>query len=128
MVAGSAQPKLRKDNIDEILSAMTLEEKASLLVGGAQAIIVNGIPTGIVSEVPGAAAQTTYGFCPLRYSSLGLPLSKFTEKELCGYSALVISRLWLRRSYLRSTLKINEFILYCSHLFVTLHPVFVCKV
>ena len=32
-VAMSAQPQLTKDNIDDVLNAMTLEEKATLLVG-----------------------------------------------------------------------------------------------
>ena len=43
----AAQPKLRSDNIDDVLKAMTLEEKAGLLVGAP----VNGI-------VPGAAGAT----------------------------------------------------------------------
>ena len=53
-----AQPQLRKDNIDEVLEAMTLQEKATLLVGGARAAIVNGVTTGIAAEVPGAAGNT----------------------------------------------------------------------
>ena len=52
-----AQPKLRKDNIDEVLKAMTLEEKATLLVGGARAVIVDGVPTGTAAKVPGAAGN-----------------------------------------------------------------------
>ncbi|MBQ8021379.1 MAG: glycoside hydrolase family 3 protein, partial [Bacteroidales bacterium] len=53
-----AQPKLRKDNIEEVLKAMTLEEKATLLVGGARAVIVDGVPTGTAAKVPGAAGNT----------------------------------------------------------------------
>ena len=53
-----AQPKLTKDNIDEVLAAMTLQEKATLLVGGARAAIVNGVTSGVAAEVPGAAGNT----------------------------------------------------------------------
>ena len=53
-----AQPQLRKDNIDEVLAAMTLEEKATLLVGGARAEIVNGVTSGVAAQVPGAAGNT----------------------------------------------------------------------
>ncbi|MBO4525056.1 MAG: glycoside hydrolase family 3 C-terminal domain-containing protein [Bacteroidales bacterium] len=53
-----AQPQLSKDNIDEVLKAMTLQEKASLLVGGARAAIVNGVTSGVAAEVPGAAGNT----------------------------------------------------------------------
>ena len=53
-----AQPQLRKDNIDEVLKAMTLEEKATLLVGGARAQMVNGVTSGVAAQVPGAAGNT----------------------------------------------------------------------
>ena len=53
-----AQPQLRSDNIDEVLKAMTLEEKASLSVGGARAAIVEGVTSGVINEVPGAAGNT----------------------------------------------------------------------
>ncbi len=53
-----AQPQLRKDNIYEVLKAMTLEEKATLLVGGARAATVNGVTSGVAHQVPGAAGNT----------------------------------------------------------------------
>ena len=53
-----AQPQLRKDNIEEIIKAMTLQEKATLLVGGARAAMVNGVTSGTAWQVPGAAGNT----------------------------------------------------------------------
>ncbi|MBQ9659723.1 MAG: glycoside hydrolase family 3 C-terminal domain-containing protein [Bacteroidales bacterium] len=57
-VSALAQPQLRKDNIDEVLAAMTLQEKATLLVGGARAAVVNGVTSGVAAQVPGAAGNT----------------------------------------------------------------------
>ena len=54
----SAQPQLREDNIEEVLKAMTLQEKATLLVGGARAAVVNGVTSGTAWQVPGAAGNT----------------------------------------------------------------------
>ena len=53
-----AQPQLSKDNIDEVIKAMTLEEKVTLLVGGSRAININGVPSGTTNLVPGAAGVT----------------------------------------------------------------------
>ena len=53
-----AQPKLTKDNVEDIIKAMTLEEKATLLVGGARAAMVNGVTSGTAWQVPGAAGNT----------------------------------------------------------------------
>lgn len=53
-----AQPQLRPDNIDEVLKAMTLEEKATLLVGASTFNIVNGVPGGEGAAVPGAVGCT----------------------------------------------------------------------
>ncbi len=57
-VSALAQPQLRKDNIDEVLASMTLQEKATLLVGGARAAMVNGVTSGTAHQVPGAAGNT----------------------------------------------------------------------
>ena len=57
-LSAAAQPQLSKDNIDEVLKAMTLQEKATLLVGGARAAIVDGVTSGVINQVPGAAGNT----------------------------------------------------------------------
>ena len=53
-----AQPQLTKNNIEEVIKAMTLQEKATLLVGGARAAMVNGVTSGTAWQVPGAAGNT----------------------------------------------------------------------
>lgn len=55
----AAQPQLNKNNIDEVLKAMTLEEKASLLVGEGWGSASAGSMTAFdESTVPGAAGTT----------------------------------------------------------------------
>lgn len=55
----AAQPQLNKNNIDEVLKAMTLEEKASLLVGAGWGGVAAGSMTAFdESTVPGAAGTT----------------------------------------------------------------------
>ena len=59
MTVLSAQPRLREDNIDEILGALTLEEKATLLVGSGWGSMAAGAMTASdASLVPGAAGTT----------------------------------------------------------------------
>lgn len=53
-----AQPKLRQDNIDEVLRAMTTEEKVTLLVGAREPFEINGESTGIAEIIPCAAGAT----------------------------------------------------------------------
>src|SRR5574344_277235 len=54
-----AQPQLTKDNIDEVVAAMTLEEKATLLVGSGWGSMTAGSMTASATAlVPGAAGTT----------------------------------------------------------------------
>ena len=54
-----AQPQLTKDNIDEVMGAMTLEEKATLLVGSGWGSMTAGSMTASATAlVPGAAGTT----------------------------------------------------------------------
>ena len=55
----SAQPKLKADNIDEIVKAMTLEEKATLLVGGGWGSMTAGSLTASSETLVSGAAGTT---------------------------------------------------------------------
>ena len=54
-----AQPKLRTDNIDEIIKALTLEEKATLLVGGGWGSMTAGSMTASSETLVSGAAGTT---------------------------------------------------------------------
>lgn len=62
-VSVQAQPQLSKDNIDEVLEAMTLQEKATLAVGGRQSLVAGaagatqaiprlGIPQTVLADGP----------------------------------------------------------------------------
>ena len=58
-IAAFAQPRLQADNIDEVIAAMTLEEKIQLLVGYDIGCTVVGTDTPLAGfRVPGAAGST----------------------------------------------------------------------
>ena len=60
----TAQVKLQTNNVDEVLKAMTLEEKAMLVVGGNRQIATsgdNGMIGGHAQRVPGAAGAYVRG-------------------------------------------------------------------
>ena len=72
----TAQVKLQANNVDEILKAMTLEEKAMLVVGGNRQIESssdNGMIGGHAHRVPGAAGTTQ------AIPRLGIPSSILTD-------------------------------------------------
>lgn len=68
-----AQPQLSADNIEEVLAAMTLQEKATLLVGGSRAAIMEGVTTGYAWQVPGACGSTR----PIE--RLGIPVTVLAD-------------------------------------------------
>ncbi len=70
-----AQPKLSPDNIDDVLRAMTLEEKAQLLVGGGNdGFVGSGAMLGHQKKyVPGAAGTT------VEIPRLGIPATVLTD-------------------------------------------------
>ena len=50
-----AQPKLSPDTVEDVLRAMTLEEKATLLVGANQGVLYGGSAESIPYELPATA-------------------------------------------------------------------------
>ena len=67
-------PQLRADNIDEVLAAMTLEEKAQLLVGGANNFFSSTAVVGGEARLVAGAAGTT-----AEISRLGIPATVLTD-------------------------------------------------
>ena len=70
----NAQIQLRADNIDEVLNAMTLEEKAKLLVGGANNFFGTGAVVGGEADLVAGAAGTTP-----QIARLGIPATVLTD-------------------------------------------------
>ena len=70
----NAQPKLSANNIDEVLKAMTLEEKAKLLVGGANNFFGAGAVVGGEADLVAGAAGTSPAI-----PRLGIPATVLTD-------------------------------------------------
>lgn len=77
-IAGSVAaqaPQLRADNIDEVLAAMTLEEKAQMLVGGGnEGFAGSGALMGHQTKLVAGAAGTTVAI-----PRLGIPATVLTD-------------------------------------------------
>ena len=70
----NAQVQLRADNIDEVIKAMTLEEKAKLLVGGANNFFSANAVVGGEAELVAGAAGTSPAI-----PRLGIPATVLTD-------------------------------------------------
>ena len=74
MMTMNAQPKLSASNIDEVLQAMTLEEKARLLVGGANNFFGDQAVVGGEDTLVAGAAGTSPAI-----PRLGIPATVLTD-------------------------------------------------
>ena len=74
MTTVNAQPQLRADNIDEVIKAMTLEEKAKLLVGGANTFFGDQAAVGGEADLVAGAAGTSPAI-----PRLGIPATVLTD-------------------------------------------------
>ena len=72
--AQTSASQLRADNIDEVMKAMTLEEKARLLVGGANNFFSEGAVVGGEARLVAGAAGTTPAI-----PRLGIPATVLTD-------------------------------------------------
>ena len=70
----NAQVQLRADNIDEVIKAMTLEEKAKLLVGGANNFFGDQAVVGGEADLVAGAAGTSPAI-----ARLGIPATVLTD-------------------------------------------------
>ena len=74
MTTMNGQIKLKADNIDDVIKAMTLEEKAKLLVGGANNFFNAGAVVGGEADLVAGAAGTSPAI-----PRLGIPATVLTD-------------------------------------------------
>ena len=109
VAVASAQPKLSADNIDEILKAMTLEEKAKLVVGGrgnsvpgaagaTQAIDRLGIPGTVLADGPaGLRISPTRQGDSQTYYCTGFPVGTVLA---CTWNTELVEQLTTARRFM----------------------------